>query len=290
MTDDERRPAPPSPAVDRRTALVSLAAVLGAAACSGPATESSATGSRASASPSQTRPSPTAPETSASSGATPSTGQQAGPAPRPSVAATPGPDIVHGPRDRHEVALTFHGAGDPAIAHKLLQVFKAHSARVTVFAVGQWLQAEPHMAAAVLAGGHELGNHTWSHQQMKQLSADQARTEVVKGAAALRAATGTAGWWFRPSGTLHSTATIRAAAEHAGYRRCVSYDVDPEDFRDPGAELVRSRTLAAVQPGSIVSLHFGHQGTLTALPAVLDGLAAKGLEPVTLSRLLRDGA
>jgi hypothetical protein len=45
-----------------------------------------------------------------------------------------------------------------------------------------------------------------------------------------------------------------------------------------------------VRNGSIVSLHFGHQGTLTALPAILDGLKAKGLEPVTLSRLLRDGA
>ena len=282
MTDDQQPSQHPT-GPDRRTALVSLAAVLGTAACAPAASKSRsaapATSTSRPTTTSTTRPSPHASASAAN-----------GPAPQPAIARTSGPDIVHGPRTRQEVALTFHGAGDPAIARQLLQVFKTHQARVTVFAVGQWLQAEPHMAAEVLAGGHELGNHTWSHQQMKQLTADQARTEAVRGAEALRAATGTAGWWFRPSGTLHSTATIRAAAEAAGYHRCVSYDVDPEDFRDPGAALVRSRTLAAVQPGSIVSLHFGHEGTLSALPAILTGLKAKGLEPVTLSRLLRDGA
>ncbi|MDQ5841197.1 MAG: hypothetical protein M3537_08670 [Chloroflexota bacterium] len=49
-----------------------------------------------------------------------------------------------------------------------------------------------------------------------------------------------------------------------------------------------SRTLEQVWPGSIVSLHLGHAGTVRALPQILTGLAAKGLVPVTLSRLLRD--
>jgi len=208
----------------------------------------------------------------------------------PSIARTAGDDIVHGPRTRQEVALTFHGAGDPALARRILALIAAHRAKITVFAVGQWLAGAPHMAAEILAGGHELGNHTWSHQQMKTLSSSAAALEVSKGAEELRKAVGTTGWWFRPSGTLHSTETIRAAAEQSGYKRCVSYDVDPEDFKDPGAQLVRSRTLAAVKPGSIVSLHFGHPGTLEALPGILDGLKSSGLAPVTLSRLLRDGA
>jgi len=97
-----------------------------------------------------------------------------------------------------------------------------------------------------------------------------------------------AGWWFRPSGTARSTATIRAAASRSGYPRCVSYDVDPRDYLDPGSAAVVSRTLGQVRPGSIVSLHLGHAGTVRALPQILAGLAARGLVPVTLSRLLRD--
>lgn len=290
--NDDREDDNPDRRVDRRTALLSALVVLGAAGCAGPTARAGGSATSAGRTPSTAAPSTAAPSTSAQ--ASPSRGtasaSPSGPAPRPAIATTAGPDIVHGPRDRHEVALTFHGAGDVDLAHRVLRTCAAHDAAVTVFAVGQWVQATPEIATAILGGGHELGNHTWSHQQMPQLSASEATTEVSKGAAALRAATGTAGWWFRPSGTQHSTARIRAAAAGSGYRRCVSYDVDPGDYLDPGAAAVRSRTLAAVGSGSIVSLHLGHPGTLEALPGILTGLADRHLAAVTLSRLLRDPA
>jgi len=65
----------------------------------------------------------------------------------------------------------------------------------------------------------------------------------------------------------------------------VSYDVDSLDFTDPGAATVRSK-VATATGGSIVSMHFGHQDTVTALPEVLADLAARGLTPVTVSTLL----
>ncbi len=71
---------------------------------------------------------------------------------------------------------------------------------------------------------------------------------------------------------------LAAAAGRVGYRTVVAFDVDPADYRDPGAALVASRTLAAVQRGSIVSLHLGHEGTVQALPAILDGLAGARAE------------
>jgi len=186
------------------------------------------------------------------------------------------------------VALTFHGAGDRSLTQQVLRDCASQDARITVFAVGQWLSGAPSLGEQILAAGHDLGNHTWSHQQMPALSLGAAQDEIKRGADALRKATGSAGWWFRPSGTPHSTATIRAAASHWGYQRCISYDVDPQDYRDPGSAQVVSRTLATVRPGSIVSLHLGHPGTVAALPRILAGLASRQLLPVTLSRLLRD--
>jgi peptidoglycan/xylan/chitin deacetylase (PgdA/CDA1 family) len=62
--------------------------------------------------------------------------------------------------------------------------------------------------------------------------------------------------------------------------------VDPLDYLDPGPALVRSRVAATVRPGSIVSLHLGHPGTVAALPGILADLHARGLAAVTVSTLV----
>jgi peptidoglycan/xylan/chitin deacetylase (PgdA/CDA1 family) len=168
----------------------------------------------------------------------------------------------------------------------VLAIARAHGARLTVFAVGQWLQANPTLGRAILAAGHELGNHTWSHRPMRRLTPAEADSEVARGAAEVAAVRGSAGLLFRPSGTPSSTPVIRAAARASGYLRCISYDVDPQDYLDPGTTAVRERTLAAVRGGRIVSLHLGHAGTVAALSGILDGLHARGLEAVTVTELL----
>ena len=171
---------------------------------------------------------------------------------------------------------------------QVLNIVAAAQASITVFAVGQWLAANPGIGTDISRPGHDLGNHTWSHQPMTRLTLAEATTEVQRGADAVTAAIGSQGLLFRPSGTASSTASIRAAAAAAGYHRCLSYDVDPADYTDPGAEAVRQRTLSSVRAGSIISLHLGHSGTVAALPGILQGLADRQLVPVTVTRLLTE--
>ena len=262
-------------------AVLGAGALLGAGGCSVDDT----TGSTAAPTPT---PPDTRPPPAVRSTPPPATSATSAPDPRPSIAQRRGPDIVHGPRSNDEVALTFHGQGPAALTDAVLRACRAAGSPVTVFAVGTWVHGDPSQALALHREGHELGNHTWSHQQMRQLSAAEARAEIRRGREELATAVGTAGWWFRPSGTPRSTATIRAAAWAAGYARCVSYDVDPQDYLDPGARAVRTRIRRAVRGGSIVSLHLGHPGTAEALPAILSDLTRIGLQPVTVSHLLRD--
>jgi peptidoglycan/xylan/chitin deacetylase (PgdA/CDA1 family) len=202
------------------------------------------------------------------------------------VLHAPGPDITHGPRTRQAVALTFHGAGDVTILRRMLAEFDDAKAKITVLAIGQWLAADPQVARMVLDGGHDLGNHTWSHQTMPRLSASTTKTEIGRAAAELRKLVGGPGSWFRPSGTPHSTPTIRSAAVAAGYGACLGYDVDPLDYTDPGPNAVVRAFTASVRPGSIVSLHLGHPGTLAAMPRLLTHLHDRGLAAVTASDLL----
>ncbi len=185
---------------------------------------------------------------------------------------------------RSEVALTFHGAGDPELAGRVLAVLADRGAAATVLAVGTWLQSYPDVARMTVDHGHELGNHTWSHPTLTTLDEAGVRAEIERCRDRLVALTGGPGAFVRPSAAQHATKQVRTLAGAAGYPRVLSYDVDSRDFTDPGAAAIR-RNAAAARAGSVVSLHLGHPGTLTALPGLLDDLAARGLTPVTATRL-----
>lgn len=194
--------------------------------------------------------------------------------------------MASGPATRPEIALTFHGAGDPAIARELLAIFAAHRASITVLAVGSWLAANPQLGAEIVAAGHELGNHTYNHLDIDNLDAASARAEIVRCRDLLISVVGSPGRHFRPSQTQHASPLVRSLAGTAGYPVCLSYNVDSLDYTDPGAAAVRAN-VASAGAGSIVSMHFGHPGTVAAMPGILDDLTSRGLEPVTAARLLR---
>jgi len=202
------------------------------------------------------------------------------------LAEAASPDISHGSRSVPNVALTFHGAGDAAMAQKLLKILKDTQTPVTVFAVGAWLKADNTIAKQILDGGHDLGNHTMNHLQSKTLSATKLDSEINGCAKELVSLIGNHGKFFRPSGTQYSTPLIRKTALKYGYKKCISYDVDSHDYQDVGKVSVIKNVMSTVKNGSIISLHFGHQDTIDALPTLITQLRAKGLTPVTLSTML----
>lgn len=208
----------------------------------------------------------------------------------PSPSPAPRPTEVGRAASADRVALTFHGDGPPALAEALLSAAEHADARVTVLAVGRWLDQYPAMARRVLDGGHELGNHTEHHIDISALSPDAAYAEVAECADRLVTLTGSRGRWFRPSQAQHATPAVRAAAARAGYPTVLSYDVDSLDYTDPGPAAVTRNVLARITGGDVVSLHLGHPGTVTALPAILDGLHRRGLRPVTAGELFPAGA
>jgi peptidoglycan/xylan/chitin deacetylase (PgdA/CDA1 family) len=214
---------------------------------------------------------------------------------RSSTTATAAPDraafVAHGPRTRDEVALTFHVSGDRALAVRLLDLLKDHEVPVTAFLVGTFAEQHPDLLPRFAADGHEIANHTYRHLTFERLPAAEMQSEILRCRDALERTAGTGGTLFRISGTTNGTdapgEAIERMAASCGYPTIVGFDVDPSDYQDPGAALVASRTIAALRPGAIVSLHFGHEGTIAALPAILGALDDRHLRPVGVSRLLR---
>ncbi|MFJ9907337.1 polysaccharide deacetylase family protein [Streptomyces sp. NPDC101152] len=258
---------------DRRTALRTGAGLLAAGALTAGCASHGAVA----------HPTPSAhPSTSPSESATAAT-PAAAPSPR-RFAGQPA-QLLHGPRNRPRVALTFHGQGDPAIAHSLLTEAEKHGAHLTVLAVGTWLDQYPDMARRILQGGHDLGNHTQRHLGIDTMSEADARAEITDCADRLRRLTGSIGTWFRPSRAPQATPLVTRLAGDAGYPHVLSYDVDSLDYTRPGATAITGKIMGEVRNGSVVSMHFGYPDTVTALPAVLEELARRGLSAVTTTEL-----
>jgi peptidoglycan/xylan/chitin deacetylase (PgdA/CDA1 family) len=218
------------------------------------------------------------------------TATTAGGATTPSVTQAPsGPAqyLAHGPRDRHAVALTFHGSGDPALTAQMLDLTGRLHSPITVFAVGQWLEQHPDLAGKILDARHELANHTYTHPTLSQLGQFAVAQEITRCASVLTTLTGSNGRWFRPSGIeSQPSQLILDEAGKAGYATVVGFDVDPLDYQDPGANAIVARVAAGIGPGSIVSLHLGHPGTVSAFERIVNTLQSRGLSPVLVRDLV----
>lgn len=201
-------------------------------------------------------------------------------------AGGPATFIDHGDATSDMVALTFHLSGAPATVTALLDLLRQRAVTVTAFAVGTWITANPDITRRLVADGHELGNHTEHHLEMSTLTPDQVGGEIVECGQALMPFIGSIGRWFRPSSTVVPTQVILDEAGKAGYSVSVGYDIDSVDNKDPGPEAIIANVKSKLHGGAIVSLHFGHHGTVTALPHILDELATRKLRPVTIGTLL----
>jgi peptidoglycan/xylan/chitin deacetylase (PgdA/CDA1 family) len=183
------------------------------------------------------------------------------------------------------VALTFDDCGSEAAWGRILRVLRAHDARATFFCSGARALDAPALARRTVRDGNAVGSHGWDHADL---------TNLAPRAIADRLRRDEAAWWrttgamavplFRPPyGALD--ADVRRAAGATGYAWIALWDLDPRDWELPGARVIASRVLRAMDAGSIVVLHVNPQ-TAQALPMILRGLAGRGLEPVTILELL----
>lgn len=220
----------------------------------------------------------------------------------PTPAMTPGAtasgvsDVVrHGPREVSTVALTFDMGGrlDPAL--DILAWLVDHDVPATIFPTGKSGTTTAIGSAALeVASEHrdlfDLGNHTWSHPDLRDLDDAAIRDQLERTETAVLEAIGrsTKPWFRPPFGGLDDQIPVSVGA--AGWGYTVMWDVDtidwkPEDDGGPTADEIVAKVVGNARGGSIVLMHLGGYNTLEALPGILGGLRAKGLTPVTLGTM-----
>ena len=187
------------------------------------------------------------------------------------------------------VALSFDDGPDPRWTPATLAVLARYGAHATFFVVGRHVVEYPELVREELAAGDELGNHTYSHVRLDRLPLDLVRSEVEQGASAIEVVGGRAPALFRPP--LGKTTGTVARIVGAQHERLILWSAAVEHYVDHHSSRVAVRALLArVHPGSIILAHDGgppdRDRTLAALPAILEGLRARGYRLVTVSTLL----
>ncbi len=183
-----------------------------------------------------------------------------------------------------EVALTFDDGPWPGSTKQILRILRRFHVHATFFQIGSLASQHSHLVAKVLAGGNEIGNHSFDHPEtMADQSPDEVATELRQASNVLTAQ-GVDPTLFRPPGGWYDDALIQQAREQG--MRVVTWDVDPRDWRSHVTPREISRSvLSQVHAGSIVLLHDGGGDaghTIRALPAIIKGIRARGLRLVTV--------
>ena len=144
---------------------------------------------------------------------------------------------------------------------------------------GRRFRQYPDLTATLATNGHSLQNHTYSHPALNRISREAYVDEVTRADAAIRAAVGDAALpttCLRPPYGAIDSATASIAAELG--KSIVMWDVDPQDWRQPGADQIARHILSHAYPGAIILMHDGGGGrsqTVAALRTVLAELAAR---------------
>ena len=182
------------------------------------------------------------------------------------------------------VAITYDD-GPGAETNRLLDKLKAKNAHASFMVIAPSAEQHPELLKRMKAEGHTIGNHTKSHRQLNTLSPAQVSQEIDAGNAAIKKATGQSTRWVRPPYGA-TNATVDQVTRDKGVSQAL-WDVDTVDWKDRNSEHVCSSAVQGARAGSIVLMHDIHPTTVDAADCVIDGLRAKGLEPVSLDRLLR---
>ena len=137
----------------------------------------------------------------------------------------------------------------------------------------------------IVAEGHEIANHSWSHPQLSSMSEAGVRDQLQKTHDEIIQTTGLTPKIMRPPYGAF-TARQRAWAQGTWGYKCILWDVDPLDWKIRNAEHVKHEILKQTVAGSIILSHDIHKTTVDAMPETLDGLLAKGFKFVTVSELI----
>ncbi len=195
--------------------------------------------------------------------------------------------IRSGSGEEKKIALTFDDGPHPVMTDKILDILEEYDIPATFFVIGENAVNYPAPLRRAVALGHEIGNHTFSHKHIANMSRPYIEKELSDTETVITAISGAAVTLFRPPEGNVGGAVLEAAA-HCDYR-VILWTVDTHDWAMASTDDITKNVMKNVKSGSILLFHdYVPKGahTVEALRRLIPKLLEEGFEFVTVSELL----
>ncbi|EGP4839524.1 TPA: polysaccharide deacetylase family protein [Enterococcus faecium] len=179
------------------------------------------------------------------------------------------------------VAISFDDGPGATTTPQLLRILKEKNVHATFFVLGENMAQHPEIVKQTAEAGHEIGNHTYDHQNLATLSAQSMTEEVTKADTEIKKVTGKTPAFVRPP--YGSVTNVGATIIQ---RPIIEWSVDSEDWKTRNPDLILQKIQATVYDGAIILFHDIYPETIRAVPQVIDYLKEQGYRITTVGDLL----
>lgn len=192
------------------------------------------------------------------------------------------------PTAQKAVAITFDDGPNPVYTPQVLEIFSEAKGKATFFMIGEQMGNYPEVVKQVADQGHEIGNHTFTHPKLSQLSIQDCLKEIEETEKLIEKMAGRKPVVFRPPYLDYNQDTV-SLLQNKRYPMIGALNLEAQDWEQPGVEHIVRKSREAVKNGSILIFHDGYgdrSQTIEAVRILVSALTSQGYQLVTVSELL----
>ncbi|WP_404331516.1 polysaccharide deacetylase family protein [Mesobacillus maritimus] len=205
--------------------------------------------------------------------------------PKVNLSELPPTAIYKGNPEKPMVSFIINVAWGNEYLSDMLATLKKHHVTATFFLEGRWVKNHPELAKMIVEAGHEVGNHSFTHPDMKSLSTSRIHDEIKRTNEVIEATTGEKPRWFAPpSGSYKEEVAKVASAYGLG---TVMWSLDTIDWQKPSPDVLIQRVMGKLHNGALILMH-PTDSTAKSLDQLITQIKAQNLEVGTVTKMLSE--
>lgn len=190
--------------------------------------------------------------------------------------------------DEKMIAITFDDGPNPIFTPEIFKILHEANAKATFFMIGEQMEKSPELVKVLSEQGHEIGNHTYHHMNLTELSEEECLKEIKENEEYIQKLTGKKPKVLRPPFLAQNEST-NLLISNLGYSIIGALNMDATDWEMPGVDFILRQTRKHVQNGAILIFHDGYDDrnqTIEAVRQLVPELQRQSYKLVTVSELL----